>query len=194
MRRTRPIVSLTVAALAAMMIAGCAKERCRTVGAYRPAPLGAISDPIWQEQEANAEASDFVVHEHEFVGNSARLNHGGEEHVKQIAVRAAETPFPVLVEPSSMTARPQDKYGFPVHGNDELDLARRQVIVNALASMGVDDAEDRVVVSPALVPGFEEFEAERAYNRGFGGYGIGRRGFGGFFGGGFGGLGGFGGF
>jgi hypothetical protein len=77
-----------------------------------------------------------------------------------------------------------------VHNNEELDLQRRQFIVQALSEMGVSNAEDRVVVSPALTPGFESFEGERAYNvgfsRGFGGGGGG-------FGGGGGGGGGFGG-
>jgi hypothetical protein len=158
-----------------------------------PAPLGSISDDIWQKQEENAEASDFVIYEHEFIGNTTRLNDAGERHVKQIAARAGQVPFPVMVEPSSMSRRPGDKYGYPVHGNEKLDMKRRELIVKSLTSMGVQDAEARVVVSPALAPGFEEFEAERAYQTGFnGGRDNGTRSFG--FGGGFGGFGGFFGF
>src|SRR5690606_19718499 len=97
---------------------------------------------------------------------------------------------------------------YPVHNNRDLDLRRREVIVAALHTMGVQDAEQRVVVAPLLAPGFESFEAERAYNvgfaypgffgtgfgsGGFGGFGLGSGTFGGFGGGGFGGIGGFGG-
>jgi hypothetical protein len=168
-------------AAALFMSAGCSHDRYTTGPiASSPAPLGTVSDPFWQKHEENAEASDFVIHEHEFIGNTARLNEAGEQHVKSIAARVAETPFPVLVQPSSMSQQAGDTYGFPVHNNHELDMQRRALIVRALNHMGVDDAEDRVVVSPALAPGFEQFEAERAYHRGFQGRGL--NGFGGFFG------------
>jgi hypothetical protein len=168
-------------------LSGCSStdEKCSHMGDITPYPLGTISDPVWQQQESNAEASDFVVHEHEWVGNSTDLNAAGKEHVKQIAARAAEVPFPILVERSSMSVDPDTRFRFPVHNNEELDLQRREFVVEALGRLGLVDAEQRVVVAPALTPGFESFEAERAYNRGFGGYG----GFGGF-GGGYGGFGG----
>ena len=73
--------------------------------------------------------------------------------------------FPVLVQQSSMTVDPDTQFGFPVHNNEELDLQRRQFVVQALTEMGISNAEDRVVVSPAIAPGFESFEAERAYHR-----------------------------
>jgi len=178
----------TAASVALLISAGCSHDQHYVAP---PDPLGTISDPVWERHEENAEASDFVVYEHEFVGNTTRLNEAGEHHVKQIAVRVAQTPFPVIVEPSSMSRREGDTYGFPVNNNHDLDMQRRQLIVRALHHMGVEDAEDRVVVAPALAPGFEQFEAERAYNRGFQNRGFG--GFGGFFGlGGFTGVGGIG--
>ena len=90
-----------------------------------------------------------------------------------------------------MSRRRSDRYGFPVHPNAELDKRRQNVIVRALTKMGVDDAASRVTISPALTPGFEHFEAERAYQNGFSFQG--NRGSGGFggvggFGGGFGGF------
>lgn len=165
------------------LTSGCCHFRqnyCGQLGDYTPKPLGTISDPIWQTQEANAEASDFVVHEHEFIGNSARLNKAGEEHVKQIAARAGAVPFPILVEPCSMSVQEGTKYKFPVHNDPELDLQRRALIVQALVTLGVQDAENRVLVSPALTPGFEDFEGERAYNTGFSTWGGFCNGFGGF--------------
>ena len=181
---------LSLAALAAAAGAGCHHSKNNVhSSSYYPMPLGTISDPVWQQQESNAEASDFVIYEHEWKGNTVELNHAGKDHVKQIAARVNMVPFPVLVQQSSMTVDPDTQYGFPVHNNEELDLQRRQFVVQALTEMGISNAEDRVIVSPAIAPGFESFEAERAYHRGFsGGFG----GFGGGFGGGIGG-GGFGG-
>jgi hypothetical protein len=186
---TRMKLSRWTLALLLAAPCGCAskqKQPTASLDELRPAPIGTISDAIWQQQEENAEASDFVVHEHEWVGNSTRLNAAGKEHVKQIAARAAQTPFPVLVERSSMSSVPDSRHGFPVNGHEDLDLQRRELIVHALAEMGVADSDTRVLVAPALTPGFQDFEGERAYNRGFSdmqGYGNGLGGFGGSFGG-----------
>jgi hypothetical protein len=156
-----------------------------------PAPLGTLIDPVFQKQERNAEASDFVLHQHEFEGDTARLNDLGAAHLKQIAARAPGVPFPILVEPSSIAVKEGTEYGYPIHPDPELDRKRRNVVVQALATMGVADAEQRVVIAPPLTPGFEQFEAERAYYRGFSGFGTGAGGRGGLGGGGgFGGLGG----
>ncbi|MEX0717311.1 MAG: hypothetical protein WD066_12025 [Planctomycetaceae bacterium] len=202
-----PILRTTLAAALAVGAAGCSCHRDQTYAHVAPPPpLGSLVDPIFQEMEANAEASDFAIPEHEFKGNTAVLNKGGEEHVKQIAVRAAEVPFPIIIQPSSMSFEHEepDAYEYPIHNDRELDLRRREVVVAALHTMGVHDAEQRVVVAPLLAPGFEGFEAERAYNTGFanpgfygtgfgtgglGGFGLGSGIFGGF-GGGFGGIGG----
>ena len=58
------VLAVVVCVIAAS-VTGCrSHEECYE----RPslAPLGAVSDPIWQDQETNAEASQFVVHQHEF--------------------------------------------------------------------------------------------------------------------------------
>ncbi len=192
------LIPALASGLALGLAAGCYHHDCETMCVDPPAPLGTLSDPVWQKQEENAEASKFVIYEHEFIANTSRLNRAGEDHVKEIAARAGNVPFPILVEQSSMSRRAGDKYGYPIHNNHNLDVERRTMIVRTLVSMGVQDAEERVVVSPALTPGFEGFEAENAYyqmfngaqNRNFNtGYGVG--GLGGF--GGFGGF-GFGGF
>ena len=147
-------------------------------------PLGTASDPVWQNQERNAEASDFVVHEHEFQMDAEWLNLGGEDHVKQIAARllgGQETP--VIVERSMSSPAPGTKYQYPVNPNPELDARRREIIVRSLAAMGIQDADQRVVVAPALTPGITGNEAENIYYQGLGtqGYGAtGMRGLGGF--------------
>ncbi len=181
-------------AIALSLVGGCrcCMKKCDYMGDITPRPLGSISDPIWQKQEHNAEASDFVIHEHEFIANTARLNAAGEDHVKEIAYRITKKPtlpYPICIEPSSMSPRPGDKYGFAVHNDQTLDMNRRQVVVTALQALGLTDAEQKVLASPALTPGFQSFEGERAYGRGFSGM----NGFGGFGGGMGGGGGGFGG-
>ena len=191
----RKLAYVAVAAQLTGLLSGCCNGKCGFLGAVTPAPMGALSDPFWQKQEENAEASDFVIHEHEFVENTVRLNRAGEEHVMSIASRAAGTPFPIIVQTSSMSPPDYDENAAAVHGNVALDVSRRELVVQALKRFGLEDAEDRVVVGPALTPGFEGFEAERAIRRGFSsqnrnGFGGGFGGFGGF-GGGFGGFGGF---
>lgn len=172
-------------------VSGCCKDRCDYLLPLEPQPVGTISDEIWKGQEVNAEASDFVVHEHEFEGNTSRLNPAGQSHVRQIAARMDETSFPIIVELSSMSRDENDQYGYPVHNNHELDARRREYIVSTLTALGAHNVDDRVIVGPTLTPGYEQFEAESAYRRGIGSFGR-RGGFGGI-GGGVGGFGGFGG-
>ena len=135
---------------------------------YQPpppvAPVGTDSDPIWQSQEARAEASDFVVYQHEFGYQNAELNKCGMNHILQIAARLKYCPhLPVIV-----------------------DLRRREIVVLALQELGIPNAEKRVVVAPALAAEANAIEATQAYNQGLSGAGF----FGGGFGGGFGGFGG----
>ena len=171
---------LSVATAAVIAASGCVNHN-------RPmAPLGSISDSIWERQEHNAEASDFVVHQHEFVKDSHILNTAGEDHVKQIALRLTNGQnFPVVIERSMLGKRPSTKHRYPVHPNPKLDMKRRSVVARALAAMGVHDADQRTVVAPAFAEGYRANEAIRAYSRAMNG-----RGFGGGFGGGGGGFGG----
>jgi hypothetical protein len=167
-----------LAAGALLLFGGCAHPFYRSPPP--PTPLGAISDDIWKNQERNAEASDFVVYEHEFKLHTPILNLGGEDHVKEIALRLAEgCDFPVVIERSMTSPRPDTEYQYPVHPNPQLDLARREVVVRALVAMGIHDADKRVVVAPAFATGMNAAEAAGAYQRGFGGFGGGLGGFGG---------------
>lgn len=166
----------------AVFAVGCVQDQYG--GAFEPMPMGTLSDPIWKTQESNAEASDFVIYENEFIDDTVRLTVEGENHLKQIAARAKNQDFPICVEPSSMATDPDSYYQYPIHGDDTLDLQRREMVVSALQEFGVNEAENRVLVAPATTPGFEQFEAERAYEVGFGRH-SGSSGFGG--GGGFGG-------
>lgn len=176
MHPLRLFASAAAAAAVAGLAAGCIRDR----GLINPpAPIGSTIDPMFQMQERNAEASDFVIHEHEFVGATTELNDAGRDHLSKIAARVAMNDFPVLVVQSQISARDRDKYHFPVRRNEALDLERRTQVVALLAAMGVPDADSRVVISRYYGPGFQSFEAERAYFRGFGNAGGGGQGGGG---------------
>ncbi len=174
-----------------VLFAGC---QCGKFGRERacvapPMPLGTLSDPIWKTHESNAEASDFVVHEHEWVANSNSLNDAGISHLMRIAARVQQAPFPIVIEPSSQSAREETEHTFPIHNNIKLDMSRRDVIVESLMRRGVADAPNRVQVGPATAPGVESFE-RGASGRGGSGGGGGSFGGGSFGGGSFGGGGG----
>ena len=168
---------------------GCVKNHI-TVPAPVPNPpaqLGATVYPSLQVQEENGEASDFVVYEHEFVQGTSRLNPEGESHLRQIAVRAPHTPFPVIVEHVSPDVSTDDPCYVPC---TTLDAQRRQAVIAALTMMGVPGAHGRVISGPALTAGLTAGEADRAYNAatsrgsnsgGFGGGGFGGGGAGGGF-------------
>ena len=167
----------------AVCFAGC--RHCTELGDITPYPLGTLSDQVWKDQESNAEASDFVIHEHEWVANSESLNDMGINHLMRITARAPEVPYPIVVEPSSQSVRRETTlHQFPIHNDVELDIRRREVIVNAMTQRNIMDATTRVMIGPATVPGFESIEGEDAYNRAFsrsgdGGGTLGRGGFGG---------------
>ena len=157
-----------------LLLSGCATAHDE-VCIPPPAMLGTEVDQLMIQQERNAEFTKFVIPMHEFELNRTsgegrergwRLNEFGEDHVKQIAagLRAGQD-FPVLVERSQTTALPDTDYKFPVHFSDELDLKRRTVVVAALERMGILDAEQRVIVAPAIAEGYTVNEAVRAYNR-----------------------------
>ena len=182
-RRKWAVCSAAVLAGAAL---GCSQTtKMMGMGDFQPQPLGTLVDPAFQDMEMNAEASDFVIYQHEWNGETTSMNDRGLEHLKRIYERAACVPFPILIEPSNMAVDPNTRHQYPVNGNHALDMERRQAIVGALTAMGFAEAEQRVFVSPALTPGFQGFEAENAYQRGFSG----NNGLGGF-GGGFGNIGG----
>jgi uncharacterized membrane protein YgcG len=161
-----------------------------------PAMLGTVVDQTNQTQDENAEASKFVIYQHEFELNKnregggvagIRLNEYGEDHVRRIAEGVRNgVPFPVVVERSQTTAQTGTKYKYPVHFNPDLDMKRREVVVRALTQMGIANADTLVVVAPAFAQPLTGNEAQGAYATGISGWG---GGFGGM-GGGFGGMGG----
>ena len=200
--KLQPIAQWTLAAgCLALGVTGCACNDATCYYAPPPPPevLGSKVDELMQMQEENAEASKYIVYQHEFKLNEHdrgqpgfRLNEYGEDHVKRIAEMLKRgVGFPVVIERSQTSPRLETEHEYPVHFNPELDLNRRAVVVASLERMGVEDADHRVVVAPSSAQYATSAEAEQAYQIGMSRGGVGGFGGGGFGGGGFGG-GGFG--
>src|SRR5262245_27974354 len=158
---TRQLIAPVALAAACLLIGGCACDHHHCQKGYggppygpahdRPFPIGQVTDSHWETQQANAEAADFIFYDHEFRGNTAQLSPGAKQHLEQVALRLEHVPFPVVVEQSLHNARP------------ELDLARRQTLVEQLARLGVQNIEERVVIANAFPEGYTGIEAENAY-------------------------------
>lgn len=131
---------------------------CRTTGTVgpavdRPFPVGQVSDAFWETQQTNAEAADFIFFDHEFVDDTAELAPGAKKKLMSVALRLEHVPFPITIEESLHNARPA------------LDEARRRMVVEQLARMGIPQAERRVVIASALAEGITAVEGEANYYR-----------------------------
>lgn len=133
---------------ACWLVSGCAQP---SPPYDRPFPLGQVTDAHWDTQMTNAQASSFIFYDHEFIGDSAKLNVLGQRHLVQVAIRLRHVPFPVVVEET------------PNHQNPKLDAARRQAILERLAELGLCNLEARVVIAPAITEGLLGAEAEQVY-------------------------------
>jgi hypothetical protein len=164
-------IHLLCPVLAASLLFGCAADR--TYPPHdRPFPVGQVTDAHWETQQTNAEASDFVFFEHEFVKDQAALAPGGKRHLEQLALRLDHVPFPVVIEQT------------PYNKNPQLDAARRKLIVENLARLGMPNTDSRVVIANAFPEGRTSIEAQGTYFRGILMNGMGGGGMGGGGGGG----------
>jgi len=116
-------------------------------------PLGSTVRAHYQVMETNAEATDFIFHQHDFVGETAELTSDGKDKLMEIHARMNAQPFPVLVERTTNNADP------------ELDALRRNLIAQILTDFGHYDAQQRTVVSTPYGPGYNSNQAEQMYSR-----------------------------
>lgn len=128
-------------------------------------PLGSTIRAHYHTMEANAEAADFIIYRHEFVGSTAELTPAGKDHIVEVAARMRSAPFPVLIERTENNSDP------------ELDSHRRRLVVQILADFGSPEADQRTIVSPAYGKGFNSRESEFDYyrhifSRGFNNFGF----------------------
>lgn len=121
-------------------------DNCATIppGAL-PAPLGTYVNAFIKVQESNAEADDFVIYKNMWYRGGKELGPFGKYQLDLIAKRLPTTPFPVVIATSK---------------NDELDEARREVIVALLAMRGCTDPT-RVIVAYPVAEGLYAEDADR---------------------------------
>lgn len=132
----------------------CAAKFHRRSGAIPDTlPLGSTVRSHYQVMQTNAEATDFVFHQHDFVGETAELTSDGKDKLMEIHARMNAQPFPVLVERTTNNADP------------ELDALRRNLIAQILTDFGHYDAQQRTVVSTPYGPGYNSNQAEQTYAR-----------------------------
>lgn len=183
-RIRRTCISRRAAVLAvACLLSGCFKPSLTWDFSWKPValpvnhnlavpqtvPLGSTVRAHYHTMQANAEASDFILHRHEFVDKTAELTPAGKDHILEIASRMRSAPFPVLIERSENNSDP------------ELDDHRRRLVAQILTDFGNPDAAQRTIVAPAYGRGLDAREAEFDYRRflytrgfnNFGGFGTG---------------------
>jgi hypothetical protein len=147
--QTRSIVRFILWSLTACWFAsGCAEP---SPPYDRPFPLGQVTDSHWDTQMTNAQASSFIFYDHEFIGETTKLNVLGQRHLVQVAIRLRHVPFPVVIEET------------PNHKNPKLDADRRQAILDRFAELGLQCLDARVIIAPAIAEGILGPEAEQIY-------------------------------
>jgi hypothetical protein len=115
-----------------------------------PAVTGTYTRQLFDQQAAKAEADDFVIYKNEWYMGGTALGPFGSYHVTEIVRRLAEVPFPVVIQPQI--------------GDPAVDLARRDVVVRALAQAGVPDADQRVIIAYPQAEGlYADIQAQRTY-------------------------------
>jgi len=101
----------------------------------------------WQGAQADrAEAGKYVINQSEWFMGGKTLGPDGRRHVELIAKQVSQTPYPVVISLSD---------------NDDLNEARRQIVVEKLAEAGLADADQRVVIGQPLGEGLYGPEATR---------------------------------
>jgi hypothetical protein len=140
--------------IALALASGCCWHHCGggRFGAARHAgtdtPLGTAVNAWYEEQANRAEANDFTIYLNEWYMGGLDLGPMGLHHLADIARRAPEVPFPVVIEP---------------HLDAALNEQRRQHIVNALQQQGIGDADARVIVAYPQAEGLYAEEGTRLF-------------------------------
>ncbi|MBL8852270.1 MAG: hypothetical protein JNG89_21535 [Planctomycetaceae bacterium] len=114
-------------------------------------PLGSTVQSHYQVMETNGEAMDFIIYQHEFMGETAQLTPDGKDHILEVAARMRSAPFPVVIERTWNNADP------------ELDGHRRNLVAQVLTDLGNPDAQQRTVVATSYGPGYNSIQAEPMY-------------------------------
>jgi len=126
--------------------------------------VGTDGAPVPQDRELHEQKFHFLVRTHEFERDSATLNPDGQEHVRQIAARLLDgQDVVVVVERSKGSVQAITDCEYRLHDDLPLDLQRGTVVFHALASLGIVDAERRVLVRHFDEKRPEQQQTEAAY-------------------------------
>ena len=124
-------------------VSGCHTCNDITPGAI-PQPNGTYACQWAHAEKARADQDKFVIYQYEWSADGTKLTPSGQGHVAQIAQGLCQTPFPVVIEPSS---------------DRRVDESRRTAVLEALASSGNPVPPDRVILGRPEAEGLYGQEA-----------------------------------
>ncbi|MDB5385393.1 MAG: hypothetical protein JWM11_1039 [Planctomycetaceae bacterium] len=114
-----------------------------------PAPRLAWSRPsedAKKQTQTIAQSKDLVIPEYRFVTHSPELSLEGEDQLQRIASVLRESPHQLVIESSGPTAALRVVSQRSPEESGKLDQERRQYVIQKLLSLGITDAESRVVL------------------------------------------------
>ncbi len=127
---------------------------------------------------ATAGKHQFVIERSEWFSGGDQLGPDGREHLQQLAAQLPATEERLIVEAEPLRFDDGEQpYEEAVQSTTELNERRRSLVAAQLTTLGVADAEWRVVVQPLKRVGVRGIEAPGVFLRGVsGGRGQGGRG------------------
>jgi len=114
-----------------------------------PAPRLAWSRPATAAKDRTqqpSQAEDLVIQENRFVSHSAELNLEGEDQLQEIATTLRESPHVLVIESSRPTPALRVVSQRSPEESGKLDQQRRKYVIQKLLSLGIPDAESRVIL------------------------------------------------
>jgi hypothetical protein len=133
-----------------VLVSGCATSRQQAADLRAPAaPHLAWSRPIdaaKNRAQTVAQRKDLVIPEYRFLSHSAELSLEGEDQLQRVASVLRESPHQLVIESSGPTAALRVVSQRSPEESGKLDRERRQYVVQKLLSLGIPDAEMRVVL------------------------------------------------
>ncbi|WP_220498006.1 hypothetical protein [Stieleria mannarensis] len=158
-----------------------------------PAPPGTYVSAWREAQWAGALQRHRVITRNEWFSGGDKLSPEGMKHLNAIAITMLESPNWVVIESQPVRLESDETYDEALKRVEQLQVRRRNAVVDGLARGGVADADRWVIFADDRSVGVRGVESPQIFNRQFQGIGGGNRGgggrggFGGGIGGGFGG-------
>ena len=156
-----------------------------------PIPHGAVPAPpgtylaAWREGTwAGAPQRHSFIYRNEWFSGGDQLSPEGIQHVGRITQSMLEMPNWVVIENEPVQLDAEETYDEALQRIEQLQVLRRNVIIEKLATAGVSDAASWVVFAEDRNVGVRGIEAPQVFNRQFlgnrrrGRGGLGRGGFG----------------